>query len=148
MAKDLMLESRLPAAFEPLKDLFEDIFEGLPRLRMPVLPRAWTPRVNIKETEKEYVITAAIPGVKKEDVKITVEDGVLYITGEHKEEKEEKGKTYLRQEMSYGSFQRSFVLPAGLHPEDVKATQKDGMLTVRLPKLEPPKAKGVYIKVD
>ncbi len=150
-------EGRRSSVWDPLgalrasigfPDLFEDLFAGLPTPRVSTFARAWLPKVNIKETDKQYVITAALPGVKKEDVKIEVRNGVLTIAGEQKEEKEEKGKDYLRREMSFGSFQRSFVLPEGVHPEDVKASQKDGLLTVTLPKPETPKRKGVDIKVD
>lgn len=131
-----------------MPDLFEDFFTGVPLLRLPALPRAWAPKVNIKETEKEYIITAGVPGYKKEDVKINVQNGMLTISGEHKEEKEEKGKGYLRQEMSCGSFSRSFALPAGVHPEDMKASQKDGLLTVTLRKPEEAKSRGVSVKVE
>ena len=81
----------------------------------------WAPTVDISETDGEYQITAEIPDVKKEDVKVTVEDGVLTIQGERKQEKEEKGKRYHRIERSYGSFVRSFSLPDMIDEEKVKA---------------------------
>ncbi|MBI4376970.1 MAG: Hsp20/alpha crystallin family protein, partial [Elusimicrobia bacterium] len=99
-------------------------------------------------TNKEYIISAALPGMKKEDVHINVRNGVLTLSGERKEETEEKGKNWLKREMGYGSFQRSFILPVGVHPEDVKASYKDGVLNVSLPKLEPEKKQGIDIKVD
>jgi HSP20 family protein len=86
--------------------------------------------------------------VKKEDVKVEVKDDVLTITGEKKCEKEEKGKNWLRRESSYGSFQRCFVLPEGLHTEDVKASCKDGVLTLTMRKPAEVKSRGVSIKVD
>ena len=73
----------------------------------------WTPLVDIAEDDKEYLIKVELPEVKKEDVKVTVEGGVLTITGERKFEKEEKGKKYHRLERAYGSFMRSFTLPEG-----------------------------------
>ena len=86
--------------------------------------------------------------MKKEDVKVEVKDDILTITGEKKSEKEEKGKTWLRRESSYGSFQRSFSLPEGLHTEDVKAACKDGVLTLTMRKPAEVKPRGVSIKVD
>ena len=80
----------------------------------------WTPSVDISETEQECQIKAEIPDVKKEDVKVTVEDGVLTIQGERKHEKEEKGKKYHRIERSYGSFVRTFSLPDVIEEEKVK----------------------------
>jgi HSP20 family protein len=77
----------------------------------------WTPSVDISETEQEYQIKAEIPDVRKEDVKVTLEDGVLTIQGERKHEKEEKGKKYHRIERSYGSFVRTFSLPDVIEEE-------------------------------
>ena len=76
----------------------------------------WTPLVDITEDDKEYLIKAELPEVKKEDVKLTVENGTLTITGERKFEKEEKGKKYHRMERAYGSFMRSFTLPRARRP--------------------------------
>ncbi len=81
-------------------------------------------------------------------MKVEVKDDILTITGEKKSEKEEKGKTWLRRESSYGSFQRSFSLPEGLHTEDVKAACKDGVLTLTMRKPAEVKPRGVSIKVD
>lgn len=131
-----------------LPEVFDDFFRGFPTMRMPQFETGWQPRVNIQETDKEYVISAALPGVKKDDVKISVQDGVLTLSGEYKAEKEEKDKNYLKREMSYGSFQRSFILPAGIHPENVKASHKEGILTVSLPKGVQAKKQGIDIKVD
>lgn len=125
----------------------EDILAPL-RTSMPAVPAAWMPRTDIRETEKEYILDISLPGVKKEDVKVEVKDDVLTITGEKKSEKEEKGKNWLRRESSYGSFQRSFVLPEGLHTEDVKASCKDGVLTLTMRKPAEVKRRGVSIKVD
>jgi HSP20 family protein len=108
----------------------------------------WAPLVDITEDEKEYVIKADLPEIKKEDVKISVQDGVLVISGERKYEKEEKGKKYHRVERSYGSFERSFTVPADAEEENVSAQFKDGVLTVHLPKGETAKPKRLEIKVS
>ena len=108
----------------------------------------WAPLVDITEDDKEYVIKADLPEIKKEDVKISVEDGVLAISGERKSEKEEKGKKYHRVERSYGSFERSFSVPADAEEEKVSAQFKDGVLLVHLPKCENAKPKRLQIKVS
>jgi len=107
----------------------------------------WTPRVDIVEDEKEILVKAELPEMKKEDVKVTVDQGVLTISGERKLEKEEKNKKYHRIESAYGSFLRSFTLPAAVLPEKVSAEFKDGMLKVHLPKDTSAGAKSVEIKV-
>jgi len=107
----------------------------------------WTPSVDISETDGEYQIKAEIPDVKKEDVKVTLEDGVLTIQGERKHEKEEKGKKYHRIERSYGSFVRTFSLPDVIDEEKVKAEFKEGVLNLTLPKSEKAKPKAIDVKV-
>lgn len=107
----------------------------------------WTPLVDITEDDKEYLIKAELPEVKKEDVKVTVEDGVLTITGERKFEKEEKGKKYHRIERAYGSFMRSFTLPEAAAGDKVSAEFKDGVLKVHLPKSPEAKPKSIDVKV-
>ena len=107
----------------------------------------WSPLVDISEDEKEYIIKAEIPEIKKEDVKLTVQDNVLTISGERKSEKEEKGKKYHRVERTYGSFLRSFTLPEDADGSKVAAEYKDGMLNVRLPKSEKAKPKSIEVKV-
>ncbi len=108
----------------------------------------WTPSVDISETDKAYLIKAEIPDVKKEDVKVTVDNGMLTIQGERKMEKEEKGKKFHRIERSYGSFVRSFRMPDGVDEAKAKAEFKDGMINVTLPKSEKAKAKTVEIAVS
>jgi HSP20 family protein len=107
----------------------------------------WVPSVDVSETDGEYQIKAEIPDVKKEDVKVTLADGVLTIQGERKHEKEEKGKKYHRVERSYGSFARSFTLPDLVDEEKVKAEFKDGVLNLQLPKSEKAKPKAIEVKV-
>ena len=107
----------------------------------------WMPTVDISESENEYLIKAELPEVKKEDVKVTVENGVLTLQGERRQEKEEKGKKYHRVERSYGSFVRSFTLPESVDEGAVKAEYKDGMLNLHLPKTEKVKPKSIDVKV-
>ncbi|TAJ35162.1 MAG: Hsp20/alpha crystallin family protein, partial [Nitrospirae bacterium] len=108
----------------------------------------WAPLVDIVEDEKEYLIKAELPEVKKEDVKVTVQDDVLTITGERKYEKEEKGKKYHRVERAYGSFERSFTLPEDADGAKVNAEFKDGILKVHVAKSEKAKPKSIEVKVS
>ena len=108
----------------------------------------WMPLVDITEDEKEYVITTELPEVKKDDVKVTVENGVLTITGERKFEKEEKNTKYHRIERSYGSFARSFALPNDGDATKVNAEFKDGMLKVHVAKSEAARPKQIEVKVS
>ena len=108
----------------------------------------WLPSVDIIEDEKEFLVKADLPDVKKEDVKVTVEDNVLTITGERKFEKEEKGRKYHRIERSYGNFLRSFTLPSGAEGSKVVAEFKEGVLKVHLPKTEKARQKSVEVKVS
>ena len=107
----------------------------------------WTPLADITEDDKEYVIKAELPDVKKEDVKVTVENGVLTIAGERKFEREEKKKKYHRVERAFGTFVRSFSLPDVAEASKVKAEFKNGMLTVHVPKSEKAKPKQVEVNV-
>ena len=133
------IQSRLSSLFgrTPLKGLGEET----------MTVSEWAPLVDITEDEKEYLIKAELPEVKKEDVKVTVENGTLSITGERKFEKEEKGKKYHRVERAYGSFMRSFTLPEGTTGDKVSAEFKDGVLKVHLPKSEEAKPKSIDVKV-
>ncbi|MGB7790021.1 MAG: Hsp20/alpha crystallin family protein [Terrimicrobiaceae bacterium] len=108
----------------------------------------WTPLVDIVEDDKEYLIKAELPEVKKEDVKVTVDNGVLTITGERKFEKEEKGRKYHRVERGYGSFTRSFALPEGAAGDKISAEFKEGVLKVHLAKSGEAKPKSIDVKVD
>ncbi|HEU4685261.1 MAG TPA: Hsp20/alpha crystallin family protein [Nitrospira sp.] len=107
----------------------------------------WSPLVDITEDDKEYVVKAEVPEIKKEDIKIKVHEDVLTISGERKSEKEEKGKKYHRVERAYGSFLRSFTLPEDADGSKISAEYKDGILTIHLPKSEKPKAKTIEVKV-
>jgi len=107
----------------------------------------WLPLVDITEDDKEYLIKVELPEVRKDDVKVTVESGVLTISGERKFEKEEKDRKYHRLERAYGSFTRSFSVPDDADDTKVSAEFKDGVLTVRLAKSEKARPKSVEVKV-
>lgn len=136
---------------DPWREI-EDMFDrysraaGWPR-REGASNGEWMPSVDIAETEKEYVIKAELPEVRKEDVKVTVENGVLSIRGERKQEKEEKGKKFHRIERVYGSFARSFTLPDNVDESKISATFKDGMLHLQMPKSAPAKPAAIDVKV-
>ena len=114
----------------------------------PVLLPTWAPLVDITEDEAEFLIKAELPEVKKEDVRVTVDNGVLTISGERKAEKEEKTVKFHRVERAYGSFVRSFTLPEGTDGAKVKAEFKEGVLKVHLPKSEEAKPRSIDIKVS
>jgi HSP20 family protein len=113
----------------------------------PVPMADWEPPTDITEDAKEYLVKVELPEMKKEDVKVTVEDGVLRITGERKAEKEEKTTKYHRIERSYGTFLRAFTVPPGTDGTKVIADYKDGVLKVHLPKTEEAKPKAIEVKV-
>jgi HSP20 family protein len=108
----------------------------------------WAPLVDISEDEKEYTIKAELPDVKKEDVKVNVQNDTLSISGERKEEKEDKSKKHHRIERFYGSFERHFRIPEDADGSQVKAECKDGVLCVHLPKNPEAKPKSIEVKVD
>ena len=142
--------------WDPFREL-EDMSERLNRVfSRPTLRNTgkenltvadWMPTVDISESESEYLIKAELPEVRKEDVKVTVENGVLTLQGERRQEKEEKGKRFHRVERSYGSFVRSFTLPESVDEGGVKAEYKDGILALHLPKSEKVKPKSIDVKV-
>jgi len=107
----------------------------------------WSPLVDIIEDEKQFLIRAELPDMKKEQVELTVENDVLTISGERKYEKETNGHKHHRIERAYGSFMRSFSLPENTDGSKLSADYKDGMLTVRLPKSEKAKSKAIEVKV-
>lgn len=144
--------------WDPFKEL-EDVSNRLNRLFGRSENRAessqsmltvadWSPSVDISETDDAYLIKGEIPGVKKEDVKVTVQDGMLTIQGERRMEKEEKNKKFHRVECSYGNFVRSFRMPDDADEEKVKAEFKDGMLNISLPKSEKAKKRSINVSVS
>ena len=110
------------------------IFDVEPLLRYETSLGVSAPVVDVVEKEKEYQISAELPGLDEKDVEVSVADDMLTIKGEKKEEKEEKAKNYYVSERSYGAFQRSFQLPSGVDAEKIEAKFQKGVLTVTLPK--------------
>jgi HSP20 family protein len=106
------------------------------------------PSLDVFEEKDEVVIKAELPGMKKEEIEVTVSGDGVTIKGEKKQEEEVKEKDYYRRERSYGSFSRSVTLPCEVKGDEVKASFKDGVLEVRMPKTEEAKAKAVTVKID
>ena len=107
----------------------------------------WTPAVDIAELDNQFVVKVELPGINKDDVKITLESNILTIRGEKKEETDVKEENYHRVERTYGSFQRSFKLPTTVKGDNIDAMYKDGILTVTLPKAEEAKPKQIEVRV-
>jgi HSP20 family protein len=144
--------------WNPFREL-EDVSDSLNRIFGRHTARAepdremlavadWMPSVDISETDGAYLVKGEIPGVKKEDVNVTIQDGMLTVQGERKREKEEKGKKFHRVECSYGSFVRSFRVPDDADENKVKAEFKDGMINITLPKSEKAKTKAINVSVS
>jgi HSP20 family protein len=100
----------------------------------------WSPTVDVAETPDEFQIKAELPEVKKEDVMVSVDNGLLHLEGERRQEKQDKGKKYHRIERSYGSFRRTFMVPDNVDDTKVRVDFEDGVLNVHLPKTEKAKA--------
>jgi HSP20 family protein len=132
--------SSFPASFRT----FEDAITRM--LSEPRGARPWSPSVDIYETENELILRADIPDVKLEDIEVRVENQTLTLKGERKFEKDESVRGYHRIERSYGSFVRSFTVPASVDAEKVAAEYKNGVLTVKLPKKEAAKPRQVKIE--
>lgn len=107
----------------------------------------WTPTANVTETEKEFLIKAELPEVKREDVKVMLENGVITISGERKREKEDKTENEIRIESFYGVFSRSFQLPDNVDVNGIRAESKEGVLRLHLPKTEAVKPKAIAVEI-
>jgi HSP20 family protein len=140
--------------WEPFREI-ENALRRFSPLYMPddgtsrdeVSTRSWIPLANISETDDEYLIRMELPEVKKENVKIAVQDGVITISGERKMEREEESENAIRVESIYGSFTRSFVLPEHVDANAIKAEAKDGVLRIHVPKVKSKKVEPVAIEV-
>jgi HSP20 family protein len=107
----------------------------------------WSPEVDISQDDHEYLLKADLPEMKKDDVRVTVEDGVLSVSGERKSVKEDQKKKFHRIERSFGTFRRSFTLPEDADSTKVTAEFRDGVLKVHLPTTTTPKSKAIQVKV-
>lgn len=136
--------------WNPFREM-EDFFNRLQRSGVPATRgagEAWAPAVDITESPREYTVKAELPGVKKEEVKINVENGVLTVSGERKAEHEEKDARFHRVERSFGSYSRSFSLPEDVVQDKIAAEYKDGVLFVHLPKTDIKKAIPTQVAVQ
>lgn len=133
---------RAPPEFGELRhridQMFRDLGDGA--------QRDWSPSVDLVRRDDALVLRADIPGIKPDEVKIEVEDDVLTISGEHREEQEEKKENYVRRERRFGSFSRSMAMPKGVDPEAIKATTADGVLEVTVPL--PAKAEKKEVEIE
>ncbi|MEO0138971.1 MAG: Hsp20/alpha crystallin family protein [candidate division WOR-3 bacterium] len=138
--------------WDPFKELenlrreMERLFDAFISERRLDREFAWAPAIEVKELPDKYILKVDVPGVKKEDLKLEVSDNVLTISGERKEEKEEREAQYYRREILYGSFQRSIQLPSNVEPDKISAKLENGVLTIEIPKTEKAKAKEIPIK--
>lgn len=108
----------------------------------------WAPSADISETDQEYLIRAQLPAVNKDDVKVTVDQGMITIEGERKQKTENKNEKLHRVESFYGHFTRSFSLPEKVEENAIRCDSKDGVLTVHIPKAQSPKQQPKQIKVE
>ncbi|HXF48214.1 MAG TPA: Hsp20/alpha crystallin family protein [Verrucomicrobiae bacterium] len=147
--------TRLALRTNPMLDIASDFTREADRLFSDFINRGifrlsdeWAPMVDVAETKDEVIVRAEVPGMTKEDISVTLQDNVLTLRGEKKQEKVENGTTYHRMERSYGNFVRSFTLPTVVREDKTKATYKDGVLTITLPKAEEVKPKEISISVN
>ena len=108
----------------------------------------WTPAFDVYEDKDNYVVKAELPGMKKEDINVSIHGGELMISGERKSETKNEGTEVYRAERYFGKFQRSVSLPTTVSPKDIKAEYRDGVLTVTLPKSEEAKPRQIEVKVS
>ncbi len=125
---------------------FSDIMDEFFNDAVATRKNTFAPKIDISETEKQYVIDVALPGMRKEDINLDLEKGRLTISGERKFEQEDNGKTYHRVESHYGSFTRSFQLPDDVKEDTINASYKDGILNVSIDKSEEKMKKQIDIK--
>ncbi|MEO1923104.1 Hsp20/alpha crystallin family protein [Caminibacter sp.] len=138
-----------PMVFDPFREL-QDIERRIGAVLQANKPvqkvEAFTPAVNEKADEKGYYLEIDLPGVKKEDIEIAVNDGVLTISGERKLKKEENGPNYTRIESFFGRFERAFKLPNDADLDNIEAKYEDGVLKIFIPKKQKPAGKRIEVK--
>jgi HSP20 family protein len=137
-------EGKLSDQFPFIPTVFGDFFNDFLNSNVPARESySYVPAVNIVERADHFAIELAAPGVNKEDIKVEVENGVLTISAEKKEEKKEENERYTRKEFSFSSFRRSFSLPEHVEADHIVAAHKDGVLSLTLPKKEAARQKPV-----
>ena len=129
-----------------MDQVFGEFFGRTP-FRMAATEAMWSPVVDTHETKDGFLLQVELPGVKQEDIQVSIEGDTLNLKGERKREAEVKEDQYHRIERSYGAFQRSIVLPSVVDPGRVKATYRDGVLEIQLPKKEEAKPKTIKVEV-
>ena len=130
----------------PSGDLFDRFFDDWNVSSFIGGENELIPAFDITENDKEFIVTAELPGIDSKDVDITISDGILSVKGEKKHEKEDKGEDYHRVERRFGSFNRSFRIPGKVESDKIDASYKDGVLKVLLPKAEGTESKKIVIK--
>jgi HSP20 family protein len=133
-----------------LRDEIDRLFESpLAELtRTSNVLSGWTPALDVYEQKDHFIVKAELPGMKKEDITVSLHDGSLSISGERKSETKHEDAEVYRAERFFGRFQRTVTLPAPVAPDKVKAQYKDGVLTVTLPKTEEAKPKQIDVSVS
>jgi HSP20 family protein len=129
-------------------DRFFDEFWGRTSPEAPALSESWAPRVDIREEKDAVLLTAELPGVSKDDVKVELENGVLTISGEKKTEREENESGFYRSERVYGSFKRSFRVPETVDAEKIEAEYVNGVLKLVLPKRPEAAPRQIAVKAE
>jgi len=129
----------------PMDDLFESFFQGLDRPLSFFGQRAW-PAVDVAEKDDEIMVRAEVPGMKPEDIDISVYGNTLTISGEKKQSQEEKGDGFYHVESTSGSFRREIMLSTDVDEEKIEAVCENGVLSVKLPKAEKSRAVKVPVK--
>jgi HSP20 family protein len=137
------------SAMDEMFNPFPSFFGRWPRFAADTESKFdWAPSVDISETGKEYLIRAALPAVRKEDVKVTVDDGMLTLSGERTQKEQQQDEKFHKVETYYGSFSRSFALPDAVDQAAIRAESKDGVLTIHVPKTRVETRKSTTIKVQ
>lgn len=131
---------------DELDRLFDSPWGELTRASQ--LLSAWTPALDVDEDKDSFTVRAELPGMKREEISVSIHDGLLSITGERKAEEKSEGTAVHRQERFYGRFERTVTLPAHIAPDKVKAQYKDGVLSITLPKTEEAKPKQIDVSVN
>ncbi len=132
-----------PFGREPMGDVF---FDRLWPEWQRDMGEEWSPAMNFYEKDNQYVLKAELPGMNKDDIQVTVDQGVVTVTGRRESEKEEEDANYYLKESAYGSFSRSFRLPGEVEEDKVEATFKDGVLTLVMPHKKEAGSRKISIK--
>ena len=132
---------------DEMRRTIDDFFPDFCGTRSELTPTEWRPTVDISETDKELIVEAELPGLKKEDIEVSLEDSTLSIRGERKREEKKEEDHYISTERFYGGFYRSVDLPSYVDDKNVKTNYKNGILEIRMPKKEEAKPKKIEVGV-